>query len=429
MKARIGGHGRRERAWLLAAAALVSGCAGRPPVSTAPAEAAACIVSDGAAPARLRVAVAGPVDVRNAPVPRTDAERLVFRQLYETLVRVDCRGDVAAGLAEAWSTADGGRTWTLRLRNGTTFTNGDTVTSEDVLNAWRLRGVDTTFAEMAALNARELRVVLHDTASAPRILADPRYVITQAAAPGAWPGGTGVYRVAAAGDRRIRLESRDPALPAMDVELTAADARAALDDGFDAVVSSDVATIEYAGALPGYTAAQLPWNRTYMLVGANDSRADADAAARSELARDAVRGAVRPAEPSSGPRSARCSGALPARGSTHAIAYPAGDPIARGLAERIAALAWPASRTPAWLRAQVRPAERAPVVLPMRADALERALHADTSLAFVIATPRTAACGIAGTALVDARDHLLHRGNLGRVIADGDGSLRFGAAR
>ena len=429
MKARIGRHGRRHRAWLLAAAALVQGCAGRPPVSTAPVEGAACIVSDGAAPARLRVAAAGPVDARNAPVPRTDGERLVFRQLYETLVRVDCRGDVAAGLAEAWSTSDGGRSWTFRLRKGATFTNGDTVTSEDVRNAWHLRAVDTTLAEVTALNARELRVVLHDSASAPRILADSRYAITLAAATGAWPDGTGVYRVAAAGDRHIRLEARDPALPAIDVEFTAADARAALDAGFDAVVSSDVATIEYAGALPGYTAAQLPWNRTYMLVGADGAGEDADAATRSDLARDAVRGAVRPAEPSSGSRSARCGSALPARGSTRAIAYPAGDPIARGLAERIAALAWPASRTPAWLRAHIRPADRAPVVLPMRADALEQALHADSSLAFVIATPRTAVCGIAGTALVDARDHLLHRGNLGRVVADGDGSLRFGAAR
>lgn len=38
-----------------------------------------------------------------APVPRNRAERLVFAQLYETLVRVDCNGAAAPGLASQWT--------------------------------------------------------------------------------------------------------------------------------------------------------------------------------------------------------------------------------------------------------------------------------------------------------------------------------------
>ena len=37
------------------------------------------------------VAVSNPIDPSNAPHPSNDSERLVFRQLYETLVRVDCQ--------------------------------------------------------------------------------------------------------------------------------------------------------------------------------------------------------------------------------------------------------------------------------------------------------------------------------------------------
>ncbi len=41
------------------------------------------------------------VDASHAPHPSNDSERLVFRQLYETLVSVDCMGRPEAGLASS----------------------------------------------------------------------------------------------------------------------------------------------------------------------------------------------------------------------------------------------------------------------------------------------------------------------------------------
>src|SRR5258706_10078112 len=48
------------------------------------------------------VAVSDRIDPSNAPHPSNESERLLFRQLYETLVRVDCHGRVRPGLAASW---------------------------------------------------------------------------------------------------------------------------------------------------------------------------------------------------------------------------------------------------------------------------------------------------------------------------------------
>ena len=63
-----------------------------------------CRVFDSLAvpPDTLRIALLEPVDAGHAPTPANDAERLVFRQLYEPLVRVDCAGVVRPGLASRW---------------------------------------------------------------------------------------------------------------------------------------------------------------------------------------------------------------------------------------------------------------------------------------------------------------------------------------
>src|SRR6266498_525478 len=46
-----------------------------------------------AAPDTLTVAASGAIDPAHAPSPVTPAERVLFRQLYETLLRSDCEGD------------------------------------------------------------------------------------------------------------------------------------------------------------------------------------------------------------------------------------------------------------------------------------------------------------------------------------------------
>jgi len=74
-----------------------------------------------AAAGTLTVALPGPVDPAHAPVPASDAERLVFPQLYEPLARIDCAGRMVPGLAESWSVDSGGRRWTFTLRHDAQF--------------------------------------------------------------------------------------------------------------------------------------------------------------------------------------------------------------------------------------------------------------------------------------------------------------------
>ena len=136
-------HMTRQTA--LVAAMLTGACArpsGAPPAPPAPAPAAApaaagaaCLLDAGRGGRgpTVTVALTDSVDPVHVPVPRNDAERLVFGQLYETLVRVDCEGHAVPGLAASWSSSDGGRRWTLTLRDQAQFWDGAPVTARDVV--------------------------------------------------------------------------------------------------------------------------------------------------------------------------------------------------------------------------------------------------------------------------------------------------------
>src|SRR5690348_18281548 len=50
----------------------------------------------------IRVVEDGPVESQDAPVPRSGAERIAFGLAYETLVKVDCQGNLMPGLAASW---------------------------------------------------------------------------------------------------------------------------------------------------------------------------------------------------------------------------------------------------------------------------------------------------------------------------------------
>src|SRR5690606_23564408 len=78
-----------------------------------------------------------------------------------------------------------------------------------------------------------------------------------------------------------------------------------------------------------------------------------------------------------------------------AFAYLRGDDIARAIAERLAALAWPPERTPPWLRARLPAAwiGPAPGTTALDERALAEALRARRYTAFVVGVPRTAPCG------------------------------------
>ena len=348
------------------------------------------------------------------------------RQLYETLVRRDCAGLERPGLAQTWSSADGGRNWAFALRSAR-FWDGTPVTPAAVVSGWTedsaasalLKQAGIIFATAGSDGALHLLLAVPRD-SVPAALADPRLAVVRRIPDTAWPIGTGPYRLPESDPAPATLEPVDEGRP---VRLLAPprDLRDAMDAGADIVVTDDPGTLAYAAQRPGYTSRPLPWRRTYALVltAPTDSAAVVSPGFREALARDAVRVDARAAAGASALPA--CSAAPPAASSparTGArIAYPAADATARDLAARLAAL------RVAGVRA----------ILPLDGDAFLAALRAGGEAAYVLALPRTLApCedlplpgGAAVLPLVDTRAHALVRQGAPPMTVDWDGTLRL----
>src|SRR5660397_284783 len=61
---------------------------------------------------------------------------LVINNIFEGLVHIDPSGEPYPGVAESWDVSDDGLVYTFNLRGDDTWTNGDTVTSQDFKNSW-----------------------------------------------------------------------------------------------------------------------------------------------------------------------------------------------------------------------------------------------------------------------------------------------------
>ncbi len=68
----------------------------------------------------------------------------ILRDLFEGLVIQDREGNIIPGVAESWKTDDN-QTFTFKLRQNATWSNGDPVTADDFVYALR-RAVDPSFA-------------------------------------------------------------------------------------------------------------------------------------------------------------------------------------------------------------------------------------------------------------------------------------------
>src|SRR5437016_4559599 len=261
----------------LLAALLAAACrAGPPTPGAAPAPAlptpgaapsdTICRIAPGPAAKRdtVAVALAEPIDPTHAPQPRNDAERFVFAQLYETLIRVDCAGRVLPGLAQSWE-ASGDR-WTFTLRDDARFWDGAPVTARDVVAAWRAR--DSALAQSATILS-DRTIAVRPPVAPVQPLADPALAVTKRAPGGNWPIGTGGHWVSEtdATGALTAVPVRRGALAVLRVSsVPAGRARDALDEGSDLVITDDPAVLEYAGTRPGYVDVALDWNRTYVLL-------------------------------------------------------------------------------------------------------------------------------------------------------------------
>src|ERR1700761_3330333 len=65
----------------------------------------------------------------------------IERDLFEGLVRFDSQGHVVPGVAERWELAPDGVTYIFHLRPDARWSNGEALTAQDFVYAWR-RGVD-----------------------------------------------------------------------------------------------------------------------------------------------------------------------------------------------------------------------------------------------------------------------------------------------
>lgn len=412
---------------VIASIALLSACAhpriggGGPGLPGAEQESAdeRCLLSTGSVSNRaatITIGLTDAVDPRHAPLPRNDAERLVFRHLYETPVRLDCEGHVVAELAEKWVKDDGGRRWTFRLRDGAQFWDGVPVTAQDVV--FGRGGAGYT------LGALETRVVTLTLAKPqdelPGVLADPGMALTKPAPDSSWPIGTGSYWATSATTTAQDIRARSARGDTIVFRFAASgDARDLLDAGVDLLVTRDRVLRDYAATLQNITVVALPWDRTYVYVTAEagGSRFDGlEQSVRAE-ARRAEGGFwwldLRPCGVAPGG-----TGSPPPSTGQRRILYSRSDPTARELAGRLAALTHA-------------------VATPRGADDFNDALQGGKDWGYIVALPRIVAdpCRAARdllpqwsatfTALVDTRATAIVRRGVARWIVDRDGTVHL----
>jgi peptide/nickel transport system substrate-binding protein len=306
-----------------------------------------CVVSEvGPDPAdTVRIALTEAVAASRAPVPATDAEGLVFRQLYEPLVDLDCDGAPRAALAVAWRPDAEGRRWTFSLRAGAAFWDGTPLDADALLAGWQ--GSDSTVV-LEGVRADERTITVYLTEPRPvEFFARPALRVVKRIRESPWPVGTGPWWLGGADTSAVMLVAqptglRGRARPLAFALRPGADARDLFDAGADLVVTRDARARTYVDGRAGWVVAELPWDRTYVLASpalGDGTSADFTPEFRAGLARDVVPGDARAATGSGAIACDRLGTELPDRPLQRRLVYPRHDAAARALAERLVARA------------------------------------------------------------------------------------------
>ena len=235
-------------------------------------------------------ALAETVDPIHAPVPHNVSERLVFRNLYETLVRVDCEGRLQPGLADSWTSHEGDRIWVFTLRPGAYFWDGTRVLPRDVKDSWiaaeSCPRTEGDHSPLIWLNARAESVQVMDERRLAIHLPEPQYdfplLLAHAALavavirPGwQWPVGSGSCRLEPETgppdpDVVCLPNQHYPRPPVWDQlvfrQLPDEDPRDILGHRCDALIVRDQSTLNYFRRTAAVTITPLPWDRLYLLL-------------------------------------------------------------------------------------------------------------------------------------------------------------------
>ncbi|MCV3243648.1 peptide ABC transporter substrate-binding protein [Mesorhizobium sp. ZC-5] len=78
-------------------------------------------------------------------------EAHVLRDLFEGLVMQDAKAELIPGVAESWTVSDDGKTYTFKLRENATWSDGSPVTAEDFVYSFRRLEDPATGAEYASM--------------------------------------------------------------------------------------------------------------------------------------------------------------------------------------------------------------------------------------------------------------------------------------
>ncbi|MEE2636554.1 MAG: ABC transporter substrate-binding protein [Acidobacteriota bacterium] len=330
-----------------------------------------CALSPGGSRQIDTVALTEPIDGAHAPRPTNHSERFVFRQLYDTLVRVDCDGRLRPGLALSWRPDTAPSGWVVTLREDARFTDGRPVTSADVLSSlgssnldgWLRPHVRPFVRSVVALSPGVLAVTLRGSSEASvRSLAEPALAVAKREPGRVWPLGSTAFRVveqrATPTDGELTIAREASELGQIRILIdTVSDPRDRLDAGVDLLVSREPAVLAYATDRPDVTSVPLPWTTTHVLLSpARDRLARAApgpdplaVSARERLATDAVRGEARGARGGFWWETTRCPSVVDSRsirpsdvatgGATPRVLYQATDPVADDVSARLVGLA------------------------------------------------------------------------------------------
>jgi len=208
----------------------------------------------------------------HAPIPRNLSERVVFAQLYETLVQVDCSGQALPGLAESWTSTKDHAVWTFTLREGARFWDGSRITAADVRQAWNTR----QDLNVTVLDERRLAVRLTAPHTRfPRMLAHPSTAVAVSRPGWNWPVGSGPCRLRASDpaplpDLTCRPNQNHPDGPAWKSLtfriLPGTDPRDLVATDMDLALVRDMNAAGFFDDAPGFRSVPLPWSRLYLLI-------------------------------------------------------------------------------------------------------------------------------------------------------------------
>ena len=322
---------------------------------------------------------------RRAPVPHNPSERIVFAQLYETLVNLDCAGHLSPGLAEQWTCTQDSTVWVFTIRQDARFWDGSRVNSADIKQAWcdnqACSGNEELVTPWAWFNARASTITVLDArrlavrlpepqADFPALLTHPATAVAVRRSGWFWPVGSGPGRLQASTppplpDLECRPNLQHPRAPVWKL-LTflvrpGRDIRDLIASDFHLAQVTDLESTRFFSEAPDYSVTPLPWNRLYLLVCSLEGNPGGTGRwlgpARlldpgRELTRIAARSwpeIVLPA--GAGSACPQLTGPVTLSGSARldwnlddlgldqdVVVYAAGDPGARELAQRLAVL-------------------------------------------------------------------------------------------